>query len=96
MSCCTNREPLRQEPPSNTGLYLAVFAMIVAVAASLAGCPKLPAPSGCTPGTYDCHNNQPRVCSPDQRDTLIGDQPCSAIGAVCVTDGGIAYCGRTR
>ena len=92
---CTNK-PLRKEQPSNNGLYLFVLMMLGMVLASTAGCPKLPPPSGCTPGTYDCYHNQPRVCSPNQRDTPIGDQPCSAIGAACVVDGGMSYCARAQ
>ena len=67
-------------------------AMIVAVAvvvggALLTGCPRLPPVAGCTPRAYRCTDTgRPEVCSSTQRWEPIGDEPCSASGAVCVVD----------
>jgi hypothetical protein len=51
-----------------------------ALVASLAGCPVLPAPDGCTPRDQRCHNGAPEVCSQTQRWTPA-DRPCGELGA---------------
>lgn len=61
--------------------------LAVTVGAVLAGCPRLPPVSGCTPRAYRCADTgRPEVCSSTQRWEPIGDEPCSASGAVCVVD----------
>lgn len=55
--------------------------------ALLAGCPRLPPVSGCTPLSYRCTDaGRPEVCSSSQRWQPIGDESCAAAGAVCVVD----------
>lgn len=63
--------------------------VLVAVGAGVctSGCPRLPPVSGCTPQSYRCtESGRPQVCSSTQRWQPIGDEPCSAGGAVCVVD----------
>lgn len=82
--------PPRLEP---TGAALVSAALAVALlAASLAGCPRLPPVSGCTPGEQRCAGDAPEVCSATRRWHRAGDAPCAAVGGACVTDGGVAYC----
>lgn len=64
-------------------------ALLVATLAGavLVGCPRLPPVSGCTPQSYRCAaDGRPQVCSSSQRWQPVGDEPCSAGGAVCVVD----------
>lgn len=66
--------------------------MLCALFALFSGCPRLPAPSGCTPRSYRCVADHPEVCSASQRWTRIGDLPCADVGAVCVVLDGLARC----
>lgn len=59
---------------------------------ALAGCPRLPPVSGCTPGAQRCAGDAPEVCSASHRWHRAGDVPCGAVGGACATDGGVAYC----
>lgn len=69
-----------------SGALIVVIAAVVG-GALLSGCPRLPPVSGCTPRAYRCtESGRPEVCSSTQRWEPIGDEPCSASGAVCVVD----------
>jgi hypothetical protein len=73
---------------ARAGLRLAAVILVAVVAGLLAsGCPRLPPVSGCTPRAYRCTDSgRPEVCSSSQRWEPIGDEACSASGAVCVVD----------
>ena len=60
----------------------------------VAGCPKLPPVSGCTPGAQRCEADGPEVCSSTQRWHRAGDVACSAVVGACVVRNGIAVCAR--
>jgi hypothetical protein len=66
---------------------LLAVAVLVAVCT---GCPVWERPACGSPRAYQCVNNQPHVCSPSQRLTPIGDEPCP--GACVVSDAGVAFC----
>lgn len=77
--------------------------LLLVLSLSLAACPQLPAPSGCTVHSYRCAPNppaeppgsHPEVCSASQRWTRIGDVGCQAIPpgtARCVVEEGLAFC----
>lgn len=70
------------------GLFLSLAAVV-----ALQGCPVWERPACGSPRSYQCVNDQPHVCSPSQRLTPIGDEPCSAIGGACaLDDAGVAHC----
>ena len=70
------------------GLFLSLASVV-----ALEGCPVWERPVCGSPRAYQCVNDQPHVCSPSQRLTPIGDEPCAATGAVCaILDGGVAAC----
>ena len=74
-------------------LFLATLALV--------GCPRLPAPDGCTPSATECFDTvenaspaqrTPRVCSQTQRQTFVelGGAPCGNFGegvVCCRTQG---------
>lgn len=57
--------------------------LFILVAMTLAGCPKLPPPDGCTPRSSTCLADRPYVCSASQRWTPVGDTTCAEAGGVC-------------
>jgi len=73
------------------GLLTCLIAAILA-GALLAGCPRLPPISGCSPMAQTCIDNSPYVCSSSQRWFRSGDLSCSAVGGVCTVLGGRAHC----
>ena len=82
-------------PPPQSGFVRVGFMLsvsgVVLVATlaggALAGCPRLPPVSGCTPRDYRCTDDgRPQVCSSTQRWEPIGDESCAAGGSVCVVD----------
>jgi hypothetical protein len=83
--------PLRRFEPTGAAFVSVALAAALLVA-SLAGCPRLPPVSGCTPGEQRCAGDAPEVCSATRRWHRAGDAPCAAVGGACVTDGGVAYC----
>jgi hypothetical protein len=71
----------------------ALTALLVCVAALLAGCPRMPAPDGCTPRAARCSaGGVPEVCSQTGRWTPA-DRPCADLRAVCCATTS-AYGGR--
>ena len=64
--------------------------------AALAGCPRLPHISGCTPLSSRCQGDRPQVCSPSQRWHYDGDERCDVTpGQTCkVSSQGVAGCAR--
>jgi len=80
-----------QATPAPLSVLLAVGLFVSA----LAGCPRLPPVSGCTPGEQRCADDAPEVCSASRRWHRAGDASCRAVGGACATDGGVAYCTPT-
>lgn len=64
----------------------------LALAAALAGCPRLPERVGCAEGTRACIGDAPHVCDGDGRYHRAGDLACSRVGGVCVASEGRAWC----
>ena len=57
------------------------------LALGVAGCPKLPPVSGCTPSAWRCSpDGRPEVCSASQRWEPAGERSCASVGAVCVVE----------
>jgi hypothetical protein len=75
-----------------------LFALLALLSLVFVAChPALPPQTTCRVGSYVCVNDQPRVCSPDQRFEPVGDAPCSRVGAVCVAPiDGPAHCARAQ
>lgn len=72
---------------------VAVLALIAAVSvAGLAACPRLPERVGCAEGTRACVEGAPHVCDGDGRYHRAGDLACAAVGGVCVSSDGRAWC----
>ena len=65
---------------------------IAALVAICSGCPVWERPACGSPRAYQCVNNQPHVCSPSQRLTPIGDEPCP--GVCVVSSAGVANCAQ--
>jgi hypothetical protein len=74
-------------------VYAIGFAAMLAIAAGLTGCPRLPEPDGCTPRDQRCHNGAPEVCSQTQRWTPA-DRPCGELGAGVVCCATVSPYGR--
>jgi hypothetical protein len=75
-------------PPTNNagfarlGLLLAVaLFVLLPLSLALSGCPRMPAPDGCTPSAQRCHEGVPQVCSPSGR-WAPADTRCDN-GSVC-------------
>ncbi len=49
---------------------------------TVAGCPSMPPPDGCTPNAQRCHEGRPQVCSSTTRWTHA-DAVCTEHGGVC-------------
>ncbi len=91
------RAPSLPSLPNPQSGRASVAAMAVCLVLSLAltvtGCPKLPPVSGCAPMSQRCSaSGAPEVCSSSQRWEPAGDLSCTAAGGVCVVDAGIAHC----
>ena len=85
--------PVKREGFARLSLLVPVAVVCFAAALALQGCPPWERPACGSPRAYQCVNGQPHVCSPSQRLTPIGDQPCAAIGGACaLDDAGVAHC----
>lgn len=63
---------------------IAVAVVLLALARSLAGCPRLPPPEGCTPHSSRCSpRGVPQICSSTQRWTNVAEDTCASVGVVC-------------
>jgi hypothetical protein len=58
-----------------------MLVLLVLLPLALAGCPRMPAPDGCTPAAQRCHEGAPQVCSQSGRWTPA-DTRCDQ-GTVC-------------
>lgn len=76
----------------------ALLAVVVALAVALplgvvvAGCPRMPPVSGCSPMAQTCIADSPHVCSASQRWHRAGALTCAEVGGSCAVVGGRAYC----
>ena len=76
----------------------AMLAVVVALAVALplgvvvAGCPRMPPVSGCSPMAQTCIADSPHVCSASQRWHRAGALRCAQVGGSCAVVGGRAYC----
>lgn len=75
-----------------------MLVVVVALAVALplgvvvAGCPRMPPVSGCSPMAQTCINDSPHVCSASQRWHRAGALTCAEVGGSCAVVGGRAYC----
>lgn len=69
-----------------TGGSLIPIMFALAASTTLVGCPTLPPPDGCNPGSTQCASDgTPQVCSQSQRWTSIQTSPCPEGSVCCLT-----------
>lgn len=91
---CSTFDPAPRKRTSHVAAWLLCTFCLATTLAAGARCtpPGLPPVSGCSARAQACVEGEPAVCSASGRWHRSGDQPCSAVGGVCVERDGIAFC----